>query len=257
MTFKYLLAVISILLFATNGSAQEPTHKDLRYSDEFKRSTMDLWLPESKKPAALIIYFHGGGFRRGDKSSIWFKDDFTSLAENGVAFASVGYPFIRDIHKSGNSSQDDAFAIADHTVKAVEFLKKNAEKYNLDTTRFAVCGSSAGAMISEYLSYPKDLGISACIAIQQPYGADEMAKFIKKNGAPLLLYTISDTKDHIHHPSYAKYLKKHCDNNDIVCHLYGSKASGLPQIPADKNFVRFALSILQRHWSSEKLQNKK
>ena len=32
-----------------HGETQDPTHTDLRYSGDYKRSQLDLWLSESKK----------------------------------------------------------------------------------------------------------------------------------------------------------------------------------------------------------------
>ena len=49
------------------AQSQAPTKKDIRYSQEFERSILDLWLAESKKPTPLVVNFHGGGFRMGDK----------------------------------------------------------------------------------------------------------------------------------------------------------------------------------------------
>ena len=39
------------------GEAQGPTHTDLRYSGDYKRSQMDLWLAKSKKPTPLAMQF--------------------------------------------------------------------------------------------------------------------------------------------------------------------------------------------------------
>ena len=40
-----------------HGEIQDPTHSDLRYSGDYKRSQLDLWLSESKK---LYSGYHHG-----------------------------------------------------------------------------------------------------------------------------------------------------------------------------------------------------
>ena len=46
-----------------------PDHADVRYGPH-ERNVLDLWLTDSAEPAPLVIYYHGGGFRGGDKRSI-------------------------------------------------------------------------------------------------------------------------------------------------------------------------------------------
>ena len=60
----YLLGSFALSCYL---QSQTPTKKDIRYSQEFERSILDLWLAESKKPTPLVVNFHGGGFRMGDK----------------------------------------------------------------------------------------------------------------------------------------------------------------------------------------------
>ena len=63
LPFIYLLVSVQSVF----GQAVKPTLADLRYSDEYERSVLDLWLADSNKPTPLVIYFHGGGFKTGDK----------------------------------------------------------------------------------------------------------------------------------------------------------------------------------------------
>ena len=56
-----ILSLVALLSFPAALEA-EPTHRDIRYSKEYDRSVLDLWLVDSQKPAPLVVYFHGGGF---------------------------------------------------------------------------------------------------------------------------------------------------------------------------------------------------
>ena len=66
--------VFSLLVFFAlicYVQSQTPTKTNIRYSQKFERSELDLWLAESKKPTPLVINFHGGGFR--GETSVPFK----------------------------------------------------------------------------------------------------------------------------------------------------------------------------------------
>ena len=47
----------------------EPTFQDVAYGDH-ERDVVDLYQADSKDPAPVYVYIHGGGFRGGDKASI-------------------------------------------------------------------------------------------------------------------------------------------------------------------------------------------
>lgn len=150
-----------------------PTHANVRYSDDYKRSTLDLWLPKAgEKPAPLVVLFHGGGFKYGNKSKIPQKKDFLSLLERGYAVASVGYPLLGDKGATDGIGPKDYEKIFAQTGLVLTFLRKHAGDYRLDMNRIVTGGTSAGAMIAEYLAYKRDFGIKACIGIQQPFALE-------------------------------------------------------------------------------------
>ncbi|MCP4814809.1 MAG: hypothetical protein GY888_20060, partial [Planctomycetaceae bacterium] len=64
-------------------------HKDVRYSDKYKRSVMDIWTTKSATPVPLVVNFHGGGFNVGDKRSFARSGLLKKYHPQGVAFASV------------------------------------------------------------------------------------------------------------------------------------------------------------------------
>ncbi len=241
--------LVLTLLTALCASAQiKPTHSDLRYSPDYDRQLIDLWLPESEHPTPLIIYFHGGGFRKGSKERIPFKRDFLALLDQGIAVASVGYPFLGDQGKQGSISKAGYLQILAETPKAIKYLQTHAKDYNLDPAKFVVAGSSAGALIAEYLTYYEDLGITACLAIQQPYAVPMAKQYMHGGDAPLILYTLSPPGEKIHSPVYAQAIQQHCEEVGIPCTVYGSVPSGLPPLPEGKSIVDVALSTFEANW---------
>ena len=118
---KFIL--FSLFVFFTLSSylqAQLPTKSDLRYSQDFKRSILDLWIAKSEKPTPLVVNFHGGGFRVGDKRLFNRNPILKKYLPEGVSFASVNYPFVQQVN--GNYSQ-----ILEHCAESIQFLKKNAK----------------------------------------------------------------------------------------------------------------------------------
>ncbi len=113
----------------------------------YARNVLDLWLAQSDVPAPLVIYFHGGGFRGGDKSSLNLKL-LLGLLERGISVAAANYrlsdeaPFPAQMHDAA---------------RAVQFLRLQAQEYGLDPGRFGATGGSAGAGISLWLAFHDDL----------------------------------------------------------------------------------------------------
>ena len=136
-----IFLVLAIAFSWSTALTAQPTLKDLRYSKKYDRSRLDLWTVDAKNPAQQVVYFHGGGFKVGDKAGFGRSQMLRKYHSKGVAFASVNYPFLVHTNK-------DYFKIMNHCAEAIRFLQANAKKYKLDKTRISVSGGSAGALIS-------------------------------------------------------------------------------------------------------------
>jgi len=230
-----------------------PTHNDLRYSEDYERCTLDLWLPESGSvPAPIVVLFHGGGFVGGNKeANLPYRRQVLPLLKEGVAVASVGYPFLGDQGKAGAITKWGYFQIFRETAKSIRYLQEHAAELGIDPDRIAVGGMSAGAMIAEYLTYAEPLGISVCLGLEQPYAVELMLGVINAGDAPLILCTYSTETDNVHHPRYARALKDHCDQVGVTSYLYGSGRNGLPPIPEGRAFIPHAMTIIRAIWAGQ------
>ncbi|MEM9281035.1 MAG: alpha/beta hydrolase [Verrucomicrobiota bacterium] len=145
------------------GSAQvklgkpSPTVSNLRYGPE-KRNVLDLWVPEVNAPVPLVLYFHGGGFKQGNKSMISGKEIREAL-NRGTAIASVQYQFV---HREDLSDRERAGvdSVMRGSARAVQFLRHHAEEYGIDPERVACYGESAGSGISFWIAAHDDLADS-------------------------------------------------------------------------------------------------
>lgn len=112
---------------------------DISYASESARQKLDLYLPRNKElPSPLVIWIHGGGFTQGDKTM--FVPTF--LTNYGYAVASINYRF----------STDAPFPAQLLDCKsALRFLRENAPKFRLDSSRIAIFGGSAGGTLAALL----------------------------------------------------------------------------------------------------------
>ena len=236
-----LFALAVFFLWSTAARA-EATHRDLRYSKKYDRSVLDLWPVNAKNPVPLVVYFHGGGFKAGDKAGFGRSQILRKYHSKGVAFASVNYPFLVHTNK-------DYFKIMNHCAEAVRFLQANAKKYNLDKTRISVSGGSAGALIGCHVGHGHDLGIRSVFPIQQPMGTPLMTyPKLRKGGPAIILYNHSGLKDKVHHPDNASLVHKRCKELGVRSALYGSKQSGLPELPAGLELHDVAMEFFFKSW---------
>jgi acetyl esterase/lipase len=98
---------------------------------------LDYWKPTTPG-SPLVIYVHGGGWKRGDKS-LAANEKAVHYLRQGYAFASLGYRLVPAC-KVEDQAQDVADAIA--------YLIKDAEKLGFDGKRVVLMGHSAGAHLS-------------------------------------------------------------------------------------------------------------
>ena len=128
------------------GARPAPTLADIRYGPH-ERNTLDLYLADSEHPTPLVVFIHGGGFTDGDKRLV-DKDVLKTCLNNQVSVAALDYRFLDEA-----PLQD----ILRDCARGIQFLRKKAREYNLDKTRVACYGGSAGGGTSLWLAVHDDL----------------------------------------------------------------------------------------------------
>jgi predicted esterase len=119
---------------------------------------MDLFLPEepSSSEVPLVIYVHGGGFSSGDRTA--GHNLGRKLIKNDIACASITYTlYMKDKSFSCNgilSEKIKAIQIAASQLwHATDYLIKNSEQFQIDTSEIFIAGSSAGAETVLHAAY--------------------------------------------------------------------------------------------------------
>ena len=125
--------------------------KDVKYGDH-KRNNLDIWLANSKENTPLLIFIHGGGFVGGNKESAYRKNNFNrflKLLENKISFATINYRFM--------NNEDGILSSLNDAKRALQFIRYNHEKFNIDKMKIGLMGSSAGATSSLWIGFNDDM----------------------------------------------------------------------------------------------------
>lgn len=99
---------------------------------------LDLYLPNDRsEPVPTLIFFHGGGWVAGQKESnaLWL-----------LPYLSLGWAAINVEYRLANNTLAPA-AVEDCRC-ALRWASNNAERYNLDASKFVLTGGSAGGHLA-------------------------------------------------------------------------------------------------------------
>lgn len=112
---------------------------------------LDLWLPApaAERPAPLVLFLHGGAWRRGRRDDMgvrtrsWEPGPFERIAATGLAVACVDYRL----------SGEAVFpAQLDDVRAALRWLGVRARELGIDPERVVVWGESAGGHLASLLA---------------------------------------------------------------------------------------------------------
>lgn len=126
--------------------------------DTSESHKLDIYVPRAgKKTHPLIVWIHGGGWRKGDKYSDmnYMPNTLKAIINHGYAVASINYRY--------STSAKFPAQIQDCN-QAVEFLYQNAAKYGLDKNRIALMGFSAGGHLAALLALSNNNAVGSFYA---------------------------------------------------------------------------------------------
>lgn len=100
--------------------------------------TLSLWAPQTTGTTAapLILFVHGGGWKRGDRVNGTGKAKVAHFIAQGYAVASINYRLVPD-----GTVEDQASDVA----TAIAYVIAQARDLNIDPRRVVIMGHSAGA----------------------------------------------------------------------------------------------------------------
>lgn len=213
---------------------------DIQYAVvEGHRLLLDLYQPTKEKNPPLVVWVHGGAWRRGSKADMPLME----LVKSGWAVASVDYRL----------SPVAKFPAQIHDCKAaIRFLRASGKKYSINPKTIAVAGSSAGGHLAALIGVTnghKDLEgtvgehldqSSAVQAIVDYYGPTNFLTILKQSTphglsvrVPALQLLLGGQPDE--HPELARLASpvSHVDSQDPPLLLIHGDQD--PQVPINQS----------------------
>lgn len=127
------------------GSVATIEEMDIAYGPH-ERNRLDIWTAPGDGPRPLVVFIHGGGWTRGEKS--FPSGRRQAFLNNGISVAAINYRL---------SSDAPLPAPVYDAARAIQYLRSRAEEFNIDPDRIAVTGNSAGGCTSLWLALHEDL----------------------------------------------------------------------------------------------------
>jgi acetyl esterase len=128
----------------------KPDFADVPYGPH-ARNVLDFWQAKADRPTPLVVFIHGGGWMNGDKSLVE-PVVVVECLKSGISVAAINYRF---------TTTDPLPAPHHDGARAIQFLRSQAKPWNIDPTRVAAYGGSAGAGITLWLAFKNDMADSA------------------------------------------------------------------------------------------------
>jgi acetyl esterase/lipase len=134
------LSIVAVLLLCLSSMANDSNRFEVICDVEYARAgtnslKLDLYVPEGKHPAPLIVWVHGGAWRSGSKNGM----PLAKLVEDGYPAASVDYRL----------STQAKFPAQIHDLKAaIRFLRGHASKWAVPSEKIVIAGDSAGGHLA-------------------------------------------------------------------------------------------------------------
>lgn len=174
---KAIVAIcISIILFSCKKSTEEiidinaeKTIIDVAYAATSTQQKMDVYLPANRSTSSTntVIMIHGGSWSGGDKSD--FNNDILNLKPllGNYAIFNLNYRLANGSSVLLQQQLNDIDA-------AIAFIHSKAAEYNINTSKLAVMGASAGAHLTLLRSY-KNNSDGKIKAVVNLFGPTDMA----------------------------------------------------------------------------------
>jgi acetyl esterase/lipase len=194
-----------------------PTVADAAYG-EHPKQRIHFWKASTKEPAPLLFFVHGGGWRGGDRTSV--SGLLQPMLNAGISVVSVEYRFVQEAQEV----EPPVKAPLHDAARALQFVRSKAAEWNIDKTRIAASGGSAGACTSLWLAFHDDMA--------DPNSSDPVAR----ESTRLLAAAVTGAQTTLD----PKQMKEWTPNSKYGAHAFKITA------PADKSQTEFEAFLAKR-----------
>ncbi|MBD0779222.1 alpha/beta hydrolase [Maribacter sp. ANRC-HE7] len=236
MKIRYLLSIVAITII--NSSICSAQQKTLYKQIDSTKLFLEVYYPvqvEVGKTYPAMIFFFGGGWIEGDRTH--FENHAQYFSKRGIVC------FLAD-YRTKSKNKTTPFESLKDAKSAIRFIRKNALRFNIDSTKIIASGGSAGghlaaatALIEDYNEDTDDLLLNCmpnALVLFNPvidngpggYGYERIGDGFKnfsplhniKKGAPPTIIFLG-TNDELVPVVTAQYYKKVMEKVESRCDL--------------------------------------
>ena len=136
------------------SSVPTPTIQNVQYG-KHAPNVVDIWQAEEKNATPLVLVIHGGGWRGGSKERVDRFVDVQVLLNAGISVAALNYRFVDQAIQE--NVKPPVKAPLHDAARCLQFVRSKSNPWNIDPTKIAATGGSAGACSSLWLAFHDDL----------------------------------------------------------------------------------------------------
>ncbi|BDT59740.1 hypothetical protein MasN3_32340 [Massilia varians] len=158
---------------------------------------LDVYLPTKKsdKPLPVVMYFHGGGWVAGRREG---------AALSAMPYMEMGFAFVNVSYRLAKVAP--APAAVEDTLCALQWVGRNAKKYNFDLSKVVTTGDSAGGHLALATAMiPADSPLTRQCAANEPSWSGPYRNAAPKVAAVVNWYGITDVADMLQGPNVRSY----------------------------------------------------
>ncbi len=145
VTFGLVVATTSLMTAQDDPKQLTPTFTNVAYGPH-DMNVLDFWKAEGSGPRPLLVYIHGGGWVGGDKKRN--KNQILPYLNKGISYAAINYRL---------TGEAPLPAPVHDAARAIQYIRTKADEWNIDKSRIALTGGSAGACTSMWILLHDDL----------------------------------------------------------------------------------------------------
>ncbi len=214
---------------ASSPLLPNPTEYDVSYGPHFKQ-VLHFWKAESDKPTPLLFFIHGGGWSGGTRLS-GLQGMLPAMLKAGISVVSVEYRFIAEA--TADKVEPPVKGPLHDAARALQLVRSKATEWNIDKTRIAASGGSAGACSSLWLAFHPDMADAS--------SSDPIAR----ESTRLLCAAVSGAQTTLD----PQQMKEWTPNSTYGGHAFGFKGDPVKKTPSFTEFLAKRDTILP--WIAE------
>lgn len=154
---RFTLPLVAVFLATPLFAEDMKVHRGLPYArPKNQRQMLDVYAPAKGKNHPVVLWIHGGGWRKGDKARMQNKPQ--AFVDKGYVLVSTNYRFVPNVTVKEMTGD---------IAKAIRWIHDHAKEYGGDPNAIFVMGHSAGAHLAALVCtderYVKAEGLSLSI----------------------------------------------------------------------------------------------